>query len=172
MTEQRQSVQAAVMKWPILLTISVLAAGCVAHHHLQSYAEEHRASSTRANTRVDTNWWTLEYHSRDGEAILENQFVTLIFAGISPAQQRAFHFNGGKQQVQVNGDGQSRDSVSCRQNAALIAFEASYAQGTNTLRFGPGMVRITDGGRTLLANGESIPLSKAPAVVRVKKGVD
>jgi hypothetical protein len=113
----------------------------------------------------------MEYRQRDGKGVLEDQHVALVFDDLSDAEQRCFHFNDGKQSVQVRGNGTANASVSCRKNATLVVFSSSYTNGTNTIQLGKSSVSIIEGGKALLVKGNRIDLAGGRKTVFVSNGV-
>ena len=157
--------------WRSLLLI-FLAVGCAKVHH-----ESNSFSSTNSTTRqaaTGAQWpeeqkMLFRYQIYNGEAALSNERVLLVFHGLSAGEQRAFHFQENQQAVQIDGPGSSSVSTTCTHNRDNIIFSSEYALGTNTLRFGTQSVRLSRGGRLLLAGDQSVNLSTGRKVVHVKR---
>jgi len=108
------------------------------------------------------------YQVHDGQAALENERVVLLFHGLSPGQQRLFHFQSDKQAVQIDGPGKHHVSTTCKSGMAKVTFRSDYACGTNTLQFGTQRVRFARRGWLLLAENQSVDLSEGRKVIHLK----
>lgn len=111
------------------------------------------------------------YTNHQGKAVLANERVVLVFDDISRDQQRAFHFQGNKQPVQVSGNGSSTVEVSCRRNLAFLRFHSAYVNGTNTIQFGKHVLQLAEAGHLLIAGEDIIHLStNGQTCVHLTKG--
>ncbi len=112
----------------------------------------------------------LRYRVREGQAALQSERVVLVFHGLSPEQQRLFHFQGTQQAVQIAGDGVSSMSTTCASGKQMITFRSDYSGGTNTLEFGDQRIRLTRSGRLLLAGDQTVDLSDGQKIIHLKGG--
>ncbi len=110
----------------------------------------------------------LRYQLRDGRAALQSERMVLVFHGLSPEQQRLFHFQGAQQAVQIAGDGASSVSTTCASGKQMIMFRSDYSGGTNTLEFGKQRVRLTRRGTLLSAGEETVDLSQGQKIIHLK----
>lgn len=110
----------------------------------------------------------LRYLLRDGRAALQSERMVLVFHGLSPEQQRLFHFQGAQQAVQIAGDGVSSVSTTCASGKQMITFRSDYSGGTNTLEFGGQRVRLTRRGTLLSVGEETVDLSQGQKIIHLK----
>jgi hypothetical protein len=101
----------------------------------------------------------LRYKILDGESVLESDRVMLVFHGLTPEQQRLFHFQGEEQAVQIAGPGTSSVTTTCASGKQTITFRSDYNGGTNTLEFDGQRAQLTQGGRFVLVGDREIDLS-------------
>jgi hypothetical protein len=141
--------------------------------------ETHRSFSSSRSTATSTsggdlaaeNKMVFSYVIREGEAALESERVVLVFADLSPTQQKLFHFQGDRQTVQVGGEGFSSISRTFATHRGAVGFHSNYEHGTNTLKFGKQTVQFINGGNTLLAENMTFDLGAGRKTVYLKRGV-
>jgi hypothetical protein len=166
-----RTIEPKIWRSLLLLPLSV---GCVTQvqHQSSSFSS---TSKTTMQTAPGSQWpeahrMLFRYQVLNGQAALANERVLLVFHGLSPEQQRLFHFQQEPQTVQVDGPGTSSVSTTCTHNRDQVAFISDYALGTNTLQFGEQTVLLTRGGWLLLAGQQSVDLSTGRKVIHVIKG--
>ena len=142
--------------------------GCAMRTHHSSGSFRSTLSAVPGSAWPDEHRMLLRYQLREGYAALQSERVVLVFHGLSPEQQRLFHFQGTQQAVQIAGDGVSSVSTSCASGKQLITFRSNYSGGTNTLEFGEQRVRLTHSGKLLLAGDQTVDLSGGQKIVHLK----
>jgi hypothetical protein len=153
--------------WPSLLLLTI-GTGCVIQTHHDSGSFRSSLAATSGPDLPEEDKLLLRYQIRDQESALESERVVLVFHGLSQEQRRLFHFQGPQQAVQIAGSGVFSVSTTCASGRQMITFRSDYAAGTNTLEFGARRVRLTLGGRLLLAGDEAVDLSEGRKIIHFK----
>ena len=153
--------------WRSLLLIP-LAVGCTTQVDHESGAFHSSYEGTVGRPVPQEYKMLFRYQVHDGEAALENERVVLVFHGLSPEQQRLFHFPHDQQAVQIDGPGKYHVSTTCGSGKDKVTFRSDYARGTNTLQFGAQRVRLTRRGWLLLAGEQSVDLSEGRKIIHLK----
>ncbi len=148
----------------------VAAAGCGSRHHSNSSGWRSSVSRTPNVVWPDEQKMLFEYAVREEEAALEAEHVVLVFCGLTPRQQRLFHFQGQPQAVQIAGPGQSSVTTTCANGKDTLTFRSEYADGTNTLHFGKECVRFTQSGRLLLVGDQAVDVSEGRKIIHLRNG--
>jgi archaellum component FlaF (FlaF/FlaG flagellin family) len=143
--------------------------GCVVRFNSSHSSHNTTVSRSGLTPAVSQDQMVFRYTNYNGKAVLESDRVVLVFDGISRDEQRAFHFGGNAQAIQISGNGVSGVDVSCRRNVAFLRFHSDYANGTNTLQFGKQVVQFVDNGQLLLAGKESVALTNGQTRVHLNR---
>jgi hypothetical protein len=151
------------------LAAALVVSGCVIKYNKSSSSHNSSFTSSNVTPGLPQEHMMLRFTNYNGKAALESDRIMLVYDGISRDEQRAFHFGGNKQSIQVNGSGTSAVDVSCRRNLAFLRFHSAYANGTNTLQFGKHVIRFAEAGQLLIAGEQRVPLTNGQTRVHLNR---
>lgn len=154
---------------PVVAAAALAFSGCVVKFNSSYSSHNTTMSKSSLTPSAAQEQMVFRYTNYNGKAVLESDRVVLVFDGISRDEQRAFHFGGNAQTIQINGTGTSAVDVSCRRNVAFLRFHSAYADGTNTLQFGKQVVQFVNNGQILIAGQESVPLTNGQTRVHLNR---
>jgi hypothetical protein len=154
---------------PVVAAAALAFSGCAVKFNSSHSSHNTTVSKSSLTPAASQEQMVFRYTNYNGKAALESDRVVLVFDGISRDEQRAFHFGGNAQAIQVSGTGTSAVDVSCRRNVAFLRFHSAYANGTNTLQFGKQVIRFADGGQLLIAGEQTVPLTNGQTRVHLNR---